>query len=62
MECIMEEYLKYTNNFLTDYFKLLLDKQYDKKIVTPFISSVYVSLIFLSSNNVFIKVLILLYS
>lgn len=37
MECIMEEYLKFTNNFFTDYFKLLLDKQYDKKIVTPFI-------------------------
>ena len=37
MECIMEDYLKFTNNFLTDYFKILLDKQYDKKIVTPFI-------------------------
>ena len=37
MECVFGEYIKFVNNFLTDYYKLLLDTKYDKNIVKPFI-------------------------
>lgn len=37
MECVFGEYIKFVNNFLTDYYKLLLDSKYDKNIVKPFI-------------------------
>lgn len=38
MECVVEEYLKFTNNFFNNYYRILLDKNYNKKIVDPFIS------------------------
>lgn len=37
MECVFSEYIKFVNNFLTDYYKLLLDEKFDKKLVKPFI-------------------------
>ena len=37
MECVFGEYIKFVNNFLTDYYKLLLDNKYDKNIVKPFV-------------------------
>lgn len=37
MECIFGEYIKFVDNFLTNYYKLLLDGKYDKNLVKPFI-------------------------
>lgn len=37
MECIFGDYIKFVDNFLTNYYKLLLDGKYDKNIVKPFI-------------------------
>ena len=37
MDCVFSEYVKYVENFLTNYFKLLLSTKYEKGIVKPFI-------------------------
>lgn len=37
MDCIYEEYIKYVDNFLVNYFKLLLSTKYEKRLVKPFI-------------------------
>ena len=37
MECIVEEYLKFTTNFFQEYFRTLLSNKYDKKIAQLFI-------------------------
>ena len=37
MECIFIEYIKFVDNFLTDYYKEILLSKYDKDIVRPFI-------------------------
>ena len=37
MECVFGEYIKFVDNFLTSYYKLLLDGKYDKNLVKPFI-------------------------
>ena len=37
MECVYAEFIKFVNNFLTDYYKVLLDSKYDKNLVKPFI-------------------------
>ena len=37
MECVYSEFIKFVDNFLTDYYKVLLDSKYDKNIVKPFI-------------------------
>lgn len=37
MDCIFEEYIKYIDNFLVNYFKLLLGSKYEKGLVKPFI-------------------------
>ena len=42
MECIVEEYLKFTTNFFQEYFRTLLSNKYDKKIAQLFIDK-YVS-------------------
>ena len=36
MDCIFEDYIKFTTNFLTNY-RILLDKKYERKYVKPFI-------------------------
>lgn len=37
MNCVFEEYIKYVDNFLVNYFKLLLSSRYEKRLVKPFI-------------------------
>ena len=37
MDCVFGEYIKFVDNFLTNYYKLLLDTKYDRSIVKPFI-------------------------
>ena len=37
MDCIFEDYIKFTTNFLTNYYRILLDKKYERKYVKPFI-------------------------
>ena len=37
MECIFEEYIKFVNDFLITYYKLLLNTKYEKNLVRPFI-------------------------
>ena len=37
MICILDEYIKYVDNFLVNYFKLLLGSKYEKRLVKPFI-------------------------
>ena len=37
MNCILDEYIKYVDNFLVNYFKLLLGSKYEKRLVKPFI-------------------------
>ena len=37
MDCIFEEYIKYVDNFLINYYKLLLGSKYEKRLVRPFI-------------------------
>lgn len=38
MECVFGDYIKFVDNFLTNYYKLLLSGRYDKNIVKPFIN------------------------
>ena len=37
MDCIFEEYIKFVDNFLVNYYKLLLGSRYEKRLVKPFI-------------------------
>ena len=37
MDCIFEEYIKFVDNFLVNYFKVLLSSTYEKGLVKPFI-------------------------
>ena len=37
MDCIFEEYIKFVDNFLVNYYKLLLYSRYEKRLVKPFI-------------------------
>ena len=37
MDCIFAEYIKFVDNFLVSYYKILLDNKYDKNMVRPFI-------------------------
>ena len=37
MNCIFDEYIKYVDNFLVNYYKLLLGSKYEKRLVKPFI-------------------------
>lgn len=37
MECVFAEYIKFVDDFLTNYYKILLDSKYDKNLVKPFI-------------------------
>ena len=37
MDCVFAEYIKFVDNFLVNYYKLLLDNKYDKNMVRPFI-------------------------
>ena len=37
MDCIFIEYIKFVDNFLTDYYKEILGSKYDKDLVRPFI-------------------------
>ena len=37
MECLFEEYIKYTNNYLIEYYKILLGKKYERRLVKPFV-------------------------
>lgn len=42
MNCIIDNYIKFVEDFLTDYYKLLLGKNYNKKYISPFINK-YIS-------------------
>ena len=59
MECIMEEYIKFTNNFFVEYYKTLLSNKYDKKIVSPFIEKYikvrYYNNALYNNENVFVE-------
>ena len=37
MNCLVEDYIKFVKNFLINYYKLLLDSKYEKKLVIPFV-------------------------
>lgn len=37
MDCVFAEYIKFVDNFLVNYYKLLLENKYDKNMVRPFI-------------------------
>ncbi len=37
MDCIFEEYIKFVENFLINYFKLLLSGEYERSLIRPFI-------------------------
>lgn len=37
MDCIFEDYIKFVDNFLSNYFKILLGNKYEKRLVHPFI-------------------------
>ena len=37
MNCVFEEYIKFVDNFLTNYYRLLLGSRYEKRLVKPFI-------------------------
>ena len=34
---MLDNYIKYFENFLVNYYKIILDSKYEKKIITPFI-------------------------
>ena len=38
MDCIFEEYIKFVENFLINYFKLLLSGEYERSLIRPFIN------------------------
>ena len=38
MDCIFEEYVKFVENFLINYFKLLLSGEYERSLIRPFIN------------------------
>lgn len=37
MDCIYTEYIKFVDNFLSNYYRILLENKYDKNLVKPFI-------------------------
>ena len=37
MDNIIEKYIKYVENFLLNYYRLLLNTSYERKMVDPFI-------------------------
>ena len=37
MDCIFEEYIKFVDNFLVNYFKFLLASKFEKRLVKPFV-------------------------
>ena len=37
MECVFSEYIKFVDDFLTNYYKTLLESKYDKNLVKPFV-------------------------
>ncbi len=37
MDCIFDEYIKFVENFLINYFKLLLSGEYERSLIRPFI-------------------------
>ena len=37
MDCIFDEYIKFVENFLINYFKLLLSGEYERNLIRPFI-------------------------
>lgn len=43
MICIVDDYLKYVNNFMLNFYKMVLANKYDKKIISPFIDK-YISI------------------
>ncbi len=49
MDCIFEEYIKFVDNFLVNYFKLLLASKYEKKLVKPFIDK-YIDVRYYNKN------------
>ncbi len=51
MECIYEEYIKFTSNFLTNYYRILLGSKYDRKLVKPFIDR-YIDIRYYNKNLV----------
>ena len=38
MDNIIEKYIKYVENFLLNYYRLLLNTSYERKMVDPFIN------------------------
>ena len=37
MNCIFDDYIKFVENFLSNYFRILLENKYERKLVRPFI-------------------------
>ena len=37
MDCIFDEYIKFVENFLINYFKFLLAGDYERSLIRPFI-------------------------
>ena len=37
MDCVFEEYIKFVENFLLNYYRILLGNKYDKKLAKPLI-------------------------
>lgn len=58
MDCLFEEYIKFVENFLLNYYRILLGSKYEKKLVKPLIDR-YISVRYhndsISKNRVFIQ-------
>ena len=58
MECVFGEYLKFVENFLLNYYRILLGNRYEKKLVKPLIDK-YISVRYhndsISKNRVFVQ-------
>ena len=58
MDCIFEEYIKFVENFLLNYYRILLGNRYEKKLVKPLIDR-YISVRYhndsISKSRIFIQ-------
>ena len=42
MNCIFDDYIKFVENFLSNYFRILLEGKYERRLVRPLIDK-YIS-------------------
>ena len=54
MNCIFDDYIKFVENFLSNYFRILLEGKYERRLVRPLIDK-YISVKYMNKKSVIFR-------